>query len=515
MTDAGAARCRLRVDALSKHFGGNAALDAVSLECSTGEVHALLGGNGSGKSTLIKILAGVHTGDPGGWIAVGGDSIASEQVTPTWSRAAGLSFVHQDLGLFEVMTVAENLFAGGGYPRSHGKIDWRRMRLAAQETLDGLGVPIRADRLLASLRPAERTLVAIARALHGRASFHAGVLVLDEPTARLPEPEVELLIAALRGYAQQGQTILYVSHRLEEVFALADSVTVLRDGRVVASRPLEGIGEQALVRMIVGRALADTAPVPVPARSRAQAALVEVKHLRAGAVSDVSFELGPGEAVGIAGLVGSGRTTLLEAIYGARPIEGGSVILGAQELRGHPISAAIRAGISYVPEDRASYGAFLSLGIPENLSAADPGRYFRRMWFRHRAEARESSRLVADFGIRAATISAPLATLSGGNQQKTVLARWLRRTPRLMLLDEPTQGVDVGARADIYAQIRAALGEGAAAIIVSSDFDELLLLAGRIVVLCGGRIAADAASDTIDRHWLAERVYAIPEEVPA
>ena len=514
MSDAADHGPGLKIAELSKHFGATAALDAVSLECSQGEVHALLGGNGSGKSTLIKILAGVHVGDPGGRIEVGGHWIASGEVTPAWSRAAGLSFVHQDLGLFEVMTVAENLFAGEAYPRSYGKIEWRAMRRSAQETLDGLGIEIRADRPLASLRPAERTLVAIARALHGRASFHAGVLVLDEPTARLPEPEVELLIAALRRYAEQGQTVLYVSHRLEDVFALADGVTVLRDGRVVASRRLDGLGEQDLARMIVGRALADTAPAPVRERG-AQAPVLAVQHLSAGPVRDVSFSVGRGEALGVAGLVGSGRTTLLEAIYGARPIEEGSVILDGQEHAGYSISAAIKAGISYVPEDRAAHGAFLTLGIPENLSAADPSRYFRRMWFHHGAESRDASRLVADFGIRAPAITASLATLSGGNQQKSMLARWLRRTPHLLLLDEPTQGVDVGARADIYAQIRAALAEGAAAIIVSSDFDELLLLASRIVVLCAGRLAADAPTEAIDRHWLAERVYAVPEEAAA
>jgi ribose transport system ATP-binding protein len=237
--------------------------------------------------------------------------------------------------------------------------------------------------------------------------------------------------------------------------------------------------------------------------------------LTAGPVRDVSFEVAPGEAVGIAGLVGSGRTSLLEAIYGARPVHAGNVILDGQERAGQSIASAIKAGISYVPEDRAVHGAFLSLGVPENLSAANPAQYFRRMWFWHGAESRDASRLVAEFGIRAPAISAPLASLSGGNQQKTVLARWLRRTPRLLLLDEPTQGVDVGARADIYAQIRLALRDGAAAIIVSSDFDELLVLADRVVVLCAGRVAGCALTDAIDRHWLAERVYAIPEEVPA
>ena len=501
----------LTVRNLSKHFGANTALDDVSLELGKGEVGALLGGNGSGKSTLIKILAGVHAGEPGGRIAVGNNEIAPDQITPAWSRAAGLSFVHQDLGLFDVMTVAENLFVGGGYVRRRGAIDWRAMRRRAQATLDELGIDVRADVPLAGLRPADRTLVAIARALHGRESFHDGVLVLDEPTARLPAPEVELLLAALRSYADQGQTILYVSHRLEEVFVLARSATVLRDGRVVASRELTGLNEQQLVRMIVGRALSETAPVA--SERRTGPPVLELRGVSAGPVHDVSLELGPGEVLGIAGLVGSGRTSLLEAIYGAQPIQSGTVLLDGIEMTRHSISRAINAGLSYVPEDRAAQGAFLSLGVPENLSAADPGRYVRRLLFRHGAERANAAEVVAKFGIRTPAVTAPLAMLSGGNQQKTIVARWLQRTPKVLLLDEPTQGVDVGARADIYAQIRGAARDGAAAIIVSSDFDELLLLADRIVVLTDGRIAGSAPTNSIDRHWLAERVFAIPQEV--
>jgi ribose transport system ATP-binding protein len=506
---------RLTVANLSKQFGGSVALDGVSLELDDGEVHALLGGNGSGKSTVIKVLAGVHAGEAGGRISVGGTSVDAAHITSAWARAAGLSFVHQDLGLFEVLTVAENLFAGEGYPRRHGKIDWRSMRRAAQATLDELGISVRPDGPLGALRPADRTLVAIARALHGRETFHDGVLVLDEPTARLPEPEVELLIDALRRYARAGQTILYVSHRLEEVFALAQRVTVLRDGRVIASRVLDGLNEQALIEMIVGRALSETAPLP--ARDRPSAPVLELRGVRAGPLRDVSFDISPGEVIGIAGLVGSGRTTLLEVIYGARPIEWGSVLLDGRDLGRHSVSAAIKAGFSYVPEDRATQGAFLTLGIPENLSASDPGRYFRRWWFRHGAERADSASLIAKFGIRAPAVTAQLSALSGGNQQKVVVARWLRRTPRVLLLDEPTQGVDVGARADIYAQIRASVLEGAAAIVVSSDFDELLLLAGRVLVLVAGRVVASAPTASIDRHWLAERVYAIPgsEEVAA
>jgi ribose transport system ATP-binding protein len=526
-------QARLEIRHLSKQFGDTVALDAVSLHVGSGEVHALLGGNGSGKSTLIKILAGVHPGESDGTIAVDGKQVDSAHLTAAWSRAAGLSFVHQDLGLFDVMTVAENLCAGEGYPRRRGRIDWRRLHRDAQATLDGLGIDVRADLGLAALRPADRTLVAIARALRGREQFHAGVLVLDEPTARLPEPEVELLLTALRRYALEGQTILYVSHRLEEVFALAHSVTVLRDGRVVASRPLAELGERELVELIAGRALAATWQSAGSGGSSGQhgrhgkheqerphggegpGTLLELRELSAGPLRDVSLSLSPGEVIGVAGLVGSGRTTLLEAIFGARPIAAGSVRLDGRPLEPHSISASIKAGLSYVPEDRTSQAAFLNLGIPENLSASDPRHYFRRRWFRHRLERSDAAATIARFGIRAPGARPPLSSLSGGNQQKVVLARWLQRTPRLLLLDEPTQGVDVGARADIYAHIRAAVASGAAAILASSDFDELLLLADRILVLGAGRVVASAPAAAVDRHWLAERVYAVPEEAAA
>jgi ribose transport system ATP-binding protein len=503
----------LRVTNLSKQFGETAALSAVSFEVPRGEVHALLGGNGSGKSTLIKILAGVHAGEPGGRIEVGLESVAADHITPAWSRASGLSFVHQDLGLFDQLTVAENLFAGAGYPGRRGRIDWRGMRRSARATLERLGIGVSPELPLAALRPADRTLVAIARALHGRERFHDGVLVLDEPTARLPEPEVERLIEALRGYSSEGQTIVYVSHRLEEVFALAQGVTVLRDGRVAASRALARLDERELIGMIVGRAVAETEPLP--ARELRPVPMLELRGVHAGPLRDVSLSLSPGEVVGVAGLVGSGRTSLLEAVYGAIPLDGGSITLDGHAPRRRSVAAAIGKGFGYVPEDRVAQGAFLSLGIPENLSASDPGRYFRRLWFRHRAERRDASAAIGRFGIRTPSVGSPLSVLSGGNQQKVVVARWLQRSPRLLLLDEPTQGVDVGARADIYAHIRSAVLEGAAAIVVSSDFDELLILCDRILVLVDGRITAEAPAASIDRHWLAERVYAIPEEAAA
>jgi ribose transport system ATP-binding protein len=503
----------LRIANVSKRYGATLALDDVSLAAAPGSIHALVGGNGSGKSTLIKVLAGVHAGEPGGRIEVGASQVAADRVSPAWARGSGLSFVHQDLGLFEVLSVAENLVAGQSYPRSGGRIAWGRMRRDAQATLDRLGIPVAADGPVGALRPAERTLVAIARALRGREEAHGGVLVLDEPTARLPETEAETLLDVLRRYAAHGQTILYVSHRLEEILALAERATVLRDGKVVATRETASLDEPTLARLIVGHDVERSAGA---GRARAEAKpVLELRGVCAGPLRDVSLTLGEGEVLGVAGLVGSGRTSLLQAIYGALPLASGAIALEDRPLERASIRTAIRRGLSYVPEDRAADGAFLGLGVPENLSAAAPGRHRRGPWFGHRRERAAAAAAMRTFAIRAPAVTAPLTTLSGGNQQKVVLARWLGLTPRVLLLDEPTQGVDVGARADIHGQIRAAVDAGGAAIVVSSDVDELLALSDRVLVLAAGRVVGEARTEDIDRHWLADRVYVGPEEVAA
>jgi ribose transport system ATP-binding protein len=503
----------LRIHGLSKRYGATLALDGVSIDAPAGSVHALVGGNGSGKSTLIKTLAGVHTAEPGGQIQVGSRSVAADRITPSWARASGLSFVHQDLGLFDVLSVAENLVAGQPYPRRNGRIAWRALRRDAQDTLDRLGIPVAAERTVGALRPAECTLVAIARALRGAEELHEGVLVLDEPTARLPQDEAQTLLDAVRGYAARGQTILFVSHRLEEVFEVADAVTVLRDGRVAATANTDALDEPTLARLIVGHAIAAPAPRSAP-RERA-APVLELRDVSAGPLRGISFTLNAGEVLGIAGLVGSGRSSLLQAIYGAVPLSAGSIVLDGRPLRHASVREAIRRGLSYVPEDRAAEGAFLGLGVPENLSAADPARHRRGLWLGHGRERAAAVDAIRRFGIRAPQVTAPLTALSGGNQQKVVVARWLQRAPRVLLLDEPTQGVDVGARADIHAQIRGAVDAGGAAIVVSSDIDELLSLADRALVLAGGRIAEEAATDAVDRHWLGERVYARQAEAVA
>jgi ribose transport system ATP-binding protein len=499
----------LRVTALSKRYGATLALDGVSLEVAPGSVHALLGGNGAVKSPVFERPAGGPAGSPGGRIAAGGTEVAAERITPAWARAAGLRFVHQDLGLFEPLSVAENLAAARGYPRRHGRIDWARMRADAQAALDRLGIAVPAGSPIGALRPAERTLVAIARALDGREHVHDGVLVLDEPTARLPDADVTTLLESLRRYAAAGQAIVYVSHRLEEVLAIADRATVLRDGRVVATVAASELDEAALARLIVGHVVT-RAPRARRARTAAAPAL-ELRDVHAGPLRGVSLTVGAGEVVGVAGLVGSGRTSLLRAIYGALELRSGAIALDGRPLERPAIAEAIARGLGYVPEDRAAEGAFLGLGITENLAAAQR----RRIRLDHAGERRAAAEAVRTFAIRTPSVTAPLTALSGGNQQKVVVARWLTHAPRVLLLDEPTQGVDVGARADIHAHIARAVEGGAAAVVVSSDVDELLQLADRVVVLAAGRIAAEARSKDVDRHWVAERVYAGAREAAA
>ena len=506
------ARVAVTLESVSKTFLGMRALDEVSFEIASGSFHALLGGNGSGKSTLIKILAGVYQGDAGGSVRAGEETVDADAITPPWSRRAGIRFVHQDLGLFGPMTVAENLFSGQPYPRSRlGTIDWAAMHREARQVLGRHGIQVDSRRLMSSLRPAEQTLVAIARCLMDADEGAVELLVLDEPTARLPPAEVEELLAVLDRYVAGGQSILYVSHRLNEVVEHADTVTVLRDGHHVATRPVAGLDRAALTAMIVG-ADRDIAKKR-PARAIDPTVVLQVEHLASGPVHDIGLELHRGEILGIAGLVGSGRTHLLETIFGVHRAAAGRVLLHDRPLRPGSVEAAVAAGLAYVPEDRAAHSAFRGLGLEMNLSAADLRRY-RRGWLRRRPELADARRDIARFAIRTPGPRAPLAQLSGGNQQKAVLARWLRRNPTVLLLDEPTQGVDVGARAEIYAQIEEAVAQGSAVLLVTSDLDELLHLSDRVLVMSRGRIVDGAAGDAITRDWVGSRMFDAHQEKP-
>lgn len=345
-------------------------------------------------------------------------------------------------------------------------------------------------------------MLAIARVLQDQGEDTSGVLILDEPTASLPSAEADQLIATLQRWAAAGQAIIYVTHRLDEVTRMADTVTVLRDGAHVTTRQAAGLTEDDLVELIVGRSVAEAFPPSHPVIDAEP--LLEVRGLRSGRIQDLSFNVRRGEILGIGGLLGSGRTTLLSTLFGLRQPAAGEIRLDGEPLAAGGIRAAIRRGIVMVPEDRSGEAALPGLTTRENLSASSVSRYWRRGRLDHRLEAREARGSIAEFLVRVASDAQPFHTLSGGNQQKVILARWLRLTPGLILLDEPTQGVDAGARAEIYRLVRTAVDAGASAIVVSSDPEELAKMADRVLVISRGRLSAELTAPAITAHRIVE-----------
>ncbi|MFF2846102.1 sugar ABC transporter ATP-binding protein [Streptomyces sp. NPDC058001] len=495
------------ITSLSKTFPGTRALDDVSLTLRKGEIHSLCGGNGSGKSTLIKILCGVHQGDPGGTIRIGRHSVEADRMTSALAHDAGVRAVHQDLAVFPDLTVAENLLFGIGFDTGPaGNVRWSRVRSRAAELIERFDIPARPSTLMRDLTVAARTQVAIARALGAVAGEHASLLILDEPTAALPVHEVELLLTALRRYADAGTSILYVSHRLDEVLELSDRITVLRDGRTVATRAASELDEAGLIHLMLGRQ-AERA-LDHGHTEATGAPLLEVRDLHAGPVRGVDLSIRPGEVVGIAGLLGSGRTELLRALFGDLPVTSGEMLLRGVPVRFRRTADAITAGVALVPENRVMDAAFLDLPVADNLDVGVVARFWTMLTLRRRRMRTEAAGLIRAFGVKATSSAMSMGALSGGNQQKVVMARWMRLTPDLLLLDEPTQGVDVGARADIYAAVRAATARGAAALVVASDFEELAHVTDRVIVLREGRVAAEVAWQDLDAHRLTELSYA-------
>lgn len=506
----GASEAALRISHLSKTFPGTVALADVSFEVQRGTFHALLGGNGSGKSTLIKILAGVYHADAGGTIAVDGNEIAADKTTPESARDRRLHFVHQNPAVFPALSVAENIAIGTGFETTGvGSIRWRALRTRTEALLERFSIPARPETLVRSLRPAERAMVAIARALQDQEGESQGVLVLDEPTASLPRAEVTRLMAALIRYAKNGQTILFVSHRLDEVIGTADRATVLRDGRVAGTVADDDITEAKLIELIVGRPLDRVFPDMPEVKSDELA--LELRHLAGGPLRDVSLGLRRGEVLGVAGLLGSGRSELLKMIFGAYPIKSGEVLLDGATVHFAHIGDAMRAGVAYVPEDRGGEAAFFDMTVAENMTAAVISRYWRSLRLRHRQVESDARAGIKQFLVQTPSERNQLSTLSGGNQQKVILARWLRRRPKILLLDEPTQGVDINARAEIYALVRAAVAEGCSVILVTSDFEEISHVSDRVVVLNAGRVVADLPASEVNPARLTELAYTSQE----
>lgn len=497
---------RLAVTGLTKTFPGTLALDNVDLDVRAGEIHALVGGNGSGKSTLIKILTGVSEADPGAQVIVNDEAIAAEQITPDFARRAGIHVVHQDLGVFLDLSVTENLALGYGYQIGRArKIDWRAMRRRAEELIERFEIDAAPETPLSGMSQGGRTQVAIARALQGHGESNGGVLILDEPTAALPRHEVELLMRHLRAYAARGEAIVFISHRLDEVLALGDRITVLRDGRKVGTYPAADLTEERLVELIVGQPVDAAFPAPPPVTE--ESPMLAVERLQAGPLRDVSFTVARGEILGIAGLLGSGRSELLRAVFGDLRIESGHLLLEGEAYAPNRPLDAMRAGTALVPEDRAGDAVFSDLSLAANVSMANVRDYWHGGRLRDRRMRRDARVLMAEHLVKFVTEDAPLQTLSGGNQQKVILARWLRRRPRLMLLDEPTQGVDVGARTEIYGLVRRAVADGAAAIVVASDAEELAHVCDRVLFLAHGRIAGELSGEALVPERVVQKIF--------
>lgn len=466
---------------ITKSFGGIRALKGVSLQLFAGEVHALVGENGAGKSTLIKVLTGAIQPDSGE-IWLHGKRL--ENTTPALTRALGISVVYQEPALFPDLTVAENLALGKEIRRPWHTVAWKARSRSATELLRRVGARIHPNRLAGELSMPEQQLVEIAKALDANTS----VLILDEPTASLGEQDAENLFRIIDEVRAAGTAVVYISHRFEELFRLAHRVTVLRDGNSIETRPMAGTTTEDLIRLMVGRDMDATFP---PSHFSTGETALEVKEVSSAelGVKGVSLAVRRGEVLGLAGLVGSGRTQLAELVFGLAPVDKGEVLIHGKKAGIRSASDAVKAGIAYVPEDRRHHGVILGMSVATNTTLASLRQISRYGLLQFEAENATAREFAERLRIKTASTDAPVRSLSGGNQQKVALARWLMTRPKILILDEPTQGIDVGAKAEIYRLMRELASEGMAILMISSETTEVLGMSDRVAVMSGGKIA--------------------------
>ena len=500
------ATATLQVTRLSKTFGGQRVLHNIEFDLQQGEIHALVGENGCGKSTFIKCLAGYYTPDVGAEISVHGRSLHIP-FTPVDALVAGLSFIHQNLGLIGDLTVLENLALSRGFATgAMWKIDWTTERGRAAQSLEFIGPHIRPEAYVRDLTLAEQTMVAIARCLQLSENNQRSVLVLDEPTAALPREEIERLFSALRNIAAKGVSIVYVSHRLNEILRLGDRVTVLRNGRVIKTTPVAGLSERDLAHLIIGRSL--DAHYPPPAEGQAAGEIVlETCKLAGPNIRDVNLTVRAGEIVGIAGLLGSGRSELGRILFGAQKRVSGKIWLGGSEIDFQSPADGLRHGVGYVPQDRLRQGGFWRMSVAENVTMPDLSDYWRNGRLHHGEERYAVERLIQRFNIRPNAPNARFSSLSGGNQQKAILARMFRLQLKLLILDEPVQGIDIGSKSEIYRLIEQAAGDGMGVVLIDSDFEDLCRLCHRIIILNQWRITAELSGSSLAPNRVSELVY--------
>ena len=464
---------------ITKTYPGVVALDKVSIDFRPGEVHAICGENGAGKSTLIKVISGAARPE-GGEIFVDGEKV--EEMSPEFSRKLGIEVIYQELVLAPDVSVAENIFMGTRVSEKK-TVDWKNMNAKAQEILDRMGVTaFKSTDLVENLKTANRQMVAIAKAL----SKNVKVIIMDEPTAPLGENEVETLLNLVRELKRSGVTIVYVSHRLDEIFEISDRVSVFRNGQWIKTMDTRDTDKHELITLMVGRELGETFPVRT---AKPGETVLEVKNLSAKGVKNVSFTLHKGEILGVGGLVGAGRTELMTAIFGERKLEGGEIWVKGKKVSIHSPADAIRHGIGLIPEDRKLHGLMLEQGVDFNLSICVLKNLSRYLFIDRKEETSREDEIINRLKIKLPHARVLAKTLSGGNQQKVVLAKWLLANTDVLIFDEPTRGIDVGAKQEIYQLMNELTEKGMAIIMVSSDMEELIGMPDRMIVLHEGSLS--------------------------
>ncbi|WP_400162732.1 sugar ABC transporter ATP-binding protein [Brevibacillus sp. TJ4] len=471
----------LEMKQISKSFPGVKALQQVDFSVRQGEVHCLIGANGAGKSTLMKILAGVYAKDEG-TILLDGQKI--EAGSPADSRRLGVMTIYQELSLVEHLTVAENIFLGSYANPRYGVVSWKRLREEAQKVITRLGISIDVEQPVSALSMGHKQIVELAKALEGNAK----IIVMDEPSTTLSEKEIHTLFATIDELKRQGITIIYISHKLEELFTVGDRVTVLRDGKWIATRDIGELDQETLTELITGHKVAKKERT---LEQRQFTEVLRVDSIHTDKIGQVSFSLGKGEILGLYGLVGSGRTELLKALYGVDPIKNGTVYLDGQARKISKPSQAIALGMGLVPENRKTEGAVLGLSVEENAVMPSYDRFARWGVIQKRKVQEAVSRHVLAMRVKTPSLATSVGNLSGGNQQKVIISKWLVHESRIILFDEPTQGIDIGAKQEIYRIMRELAEQGTSMIVASSEINELLEICHRILVMYRGEVAGE------------------------
>jgi rhamnose transport system ATP-binding protein len=482
----------LQLREITKSFQAVRALRGVSFDLNRGEVHALLGENGAGKSTLIKVITGAHQPDSGS-IEIEGKLVT--RLDPASSRAMGIAAIYQQPALFPDLSVAENVALGLETPSAASRIRWSDRRSQAQQFLQRIGAEIDPDTEVRNLSMPEQQLVEIARSL----GAGARILIMDEPTASLTQKEVHLLYSVVRDLRAHGVGVIYISHRMEEIFALADRVTVLRDGESIATQDTMGMNESTLIKLMVGREVSTLYP---PSEASPAGVTLSLRGIgcKESGVHDVNLDLRAGEVVGFAGIVGAGRTELARILFGITPADTGTISLSGKSVSIRSPREALEHGIGYVPEDRRRHGVILEMPLAANVTMSIHPTFFPWSWLRFGAERDLANSYIRDLGVKTPSADVPGGALSGGNQQKVSLARWLATRPKVLILDEPTQGVDVGAKAEIHKIIRRLTKEGLAVMMISSDLAEVLGMSDRIAVMQGGTVVGEFTGSEANAH---------------